>query len=72
MPTGRNQLETAIEKVVAELRDGLRHGFFEYRLVGEIVTGRKRQLILEAGKKHKFTIPAEELEQHGSAGSADS
>lgn len=41
---------------MSELRAGLRHGFFEYRLRGEIVAGRKRQLTLEAGQSYKFTI----------------
>jgi hypothetical protein len=72
MITGQNQLETAIEKVVAELRGGLRHGFFEYRLIGEIVSGGKRQLVLEAGKKYKFTIPEEELRRAASTDNADS
>lgn len=72
MITGNNQLESAIERVVAELRDGLTHGFFEYRLTGEIVSGRKRQLVLEAGNKYRFTIPEEELKRFTSGGCADS
>ncbi len=55
------QLDAAIAKVVAEVRDGLKHGFFEYRIRGEIISGHKRQLILEAGKSFKFTIPEEDL-----------
>jgi hypothetical protein len=62
MADGHSQLEKAIAKVVSELREGLRHGFFDYRLRGEIVNGRKRQVVLEAGKKYKFTIPEEELD----------
>jgi hypothetical protein len=57
------QLDEAIAKLLGELREGLRHGFFDYRIRGEIVSGRKRQLILEAGKSFKFTIPEDELEQ---------
>jgi hypothetical protein len=72
MAIGSTQLEHAVQKVLEELHEGLRHGFFEYRLVGEIVGGRKRQLILEAGKKYKFTIPAEELEPHKSSADTDS
>jgi hypothetical protein len=72
MTTDHNQLEPAIERVVAELREGLRHGFFEYRLIGEIVSGRKRQLILEAGKKYRFTTPEEDLKQRDSGGNGDS
>jgi hypothetical protein len=58
-----SELEKAMAKVTSELRDGLKHGFFDYRLRGEIVKGRKRQLVLEAGKKYKFTILEEELDQ---------
>ena len=58
-----SQLDKAIAKVISELYEGLRHGFFEYRLHGEIVNGRKRQLVVEAGKKYKFTILEEELKR---------
>jgi hypothetical protein len=39
MIAGHNQIEAAIERLVAELREGLKHGFFEYRLIGEIGRG---------------------------------
>ncbi len=58
-----SQLDKAIAKVISELREGLKHGFFEYRLRGEIINGHKRQLVVEAGKKYKFTILEEELKQ---------
>jgi hypothetical protein len=58
-----SQFEKFLAKLMAEVREGIRHGFFDYRLRGEVVNGRKRQLILEAGKKYKFTIPQEELDQ---------
>jgi hypothetical protein len=58
-----SQFEKFLTKLMAEVREGIRHGFFDYRLRGEVVNGRKRQLILEAGKKYKFTIPQEELDQ---------
>lgn len=64
MTDGNSQLEKAIAKVTSELREGLKHGFFDYRLRGEIVSGRKRQLVLEAGKKYKFTISEEEVRQN--------
>ena len=64
MTDGNSQLEKAIAKVTSELREGLKHGFFDYRLRGEIVSGRKRQLVFEAGKKYKFTISEEEVGQN--------
>ncbi len=47
-----------LEKIVV---DGLRYGFFECCITGESVSGGKRQLVIRAGKSHKFTIPEEEL-----------
>jgi len=47
-----------LERVVVE---GLRHGFFDCSIACEIGTGGKRQLVIRAGKSHKFTIPEEEL-----------
>jgi hypothetical protein len=47
-----------LEKIVVE---GLRHGFFDCSIACEIVSGGKRQLVIRAGKSHKFTIPEDEL-----------
>ena len=41
--------------------DGIRHGFFELGVTCEIVHGRKRRLVIKAGKSHQFTIAEEEL-----------
>lgn len=41
--------------------DGLRHGFFEYSLACEIGKDGRRQLVIRAGKSHKFTIRKDEL-----------
>jgi hypothetical protein len=49
---------THLEKIVT---DGLRHGFFECFITCEIVSGGKRQLVIRAGKSHKFTIPEDDL-----------
>ncbi|HXZ15250.1 MAG TPA: hypothetical protein VEH77_04640 [Roseiarcus sp.] len=38
-----------------------RHGFFEYAIACEIGNGGKRQLVIRAGKSHKFIIPENEL-----------
>ena len=37
------------------------HGFFDYSIACEIGNGGKRQLVIRAGKSHKFTIPEDEL-----------
>jgi len=64
MADASSQLDKALKKMAAEVREGLRHGFFEYHLRCEIAKGRKRELILEAGKKYKFTIPEEEVDSY--------
>jgi hypothetical protein len=54
-----------VRKVLDQLEglivDGLEHGFFDYSIGCEIDNGGKRQLLIRAGKSHKFTIPKEEL-----------
>jgi hypothetical protein len=64
IPTNSNKpaLEQAMERLTREVCDGLRHGHFELTIVGEIVKGKKRGLIIKAGKSHRFTIPEEEIE----------
>jgi len=55
-------LEQAFDRLTREIRDGLRHGFFELSVACEIVNGGKRGLTIKAGKSHRFTIPEEEIE----------
>ena len=50
----------ALGRVVAEIHDGLRHGFFEFTLTCEVVGQERRRLTLRAGKNHQFVIPKEE------------
>ena len=40
---------------------GSSHGFFDYSIACEIGNGGKRQLVIRAGKCHKFTIPEDEV-----------
>ena len=63
LPTQSHRGQTAealqhLEKIVV---DGLRHGFFDCTIAGEIANGGKRQLVIRAGKSHKFMIPVDEL-----------
>lgn len=51
----------AMVKIEEEVTAGLRHGHFEIRLEGEIIAGKKRRLIIKAGKSHQFIINEEEL-----------
>lgn len=57
------QIDAAISHLIKIVDDGLRHGFFECSIKCEIGNGKggKRDLLIRAGKSHKFTIPEEEL-----------
>ncbi len=55
------QLREALNRLEGLVVDGLRHGFFDYSIACEIGNGGKRQLVIRAGKSHKFTIPEDEL-----------
>ena len=53
-------MDHALSRVIAEIRDGLRHGFFEYALTCEIVGQERRRLTIQAGKSYQFVIPKED------------
>lgn len=57
----RGQITKALAHLEMVVVDGLRHGFFDCSIACEIGNGGKRQLVIRAGKSHKFTIPEEEL-----------
>ena len=49
------------DKLKHEILSGLKHGFFEFSLHGEIINGNKRRMMLKAGKTHKFIVPDEDI-----------
>jgi hypothetical protein len=55
------QVREALDRLEGLVVDGLRHGFFDYSIACEVGNGGKRQLVIRAGKSHKFTIPEDEL-----------
>ena len=55
------QLREALDRIEGLVVDGLRHGFFDYSIACEIGKDGRRQLVIRAGKSHKFTIPEDEL-----------
>ena len=55
------QVREALDQLEGLVVDGLKHGFFDYSIACEIANGGKRQLVIRAGKSHKFTIPANEV-----------
>jgi hypothetical protein len=59
-PHGR-QMREVLDQIDTLIVDGVRHGFFEYSITCEIVSTGKRELVIRAGKSHKFTIPEAEV-----------
>jgi hypothetical protein len=55
-------LTKAIAKIEAEVRDGVTHGHFDLAISCKIGNGGKRELVVKAGKNHRFLIPEEELQ----------
>jgi hypothetical protein len=55
------QVREALNRLEGLIVDGLKHGFFDYSIACEIAHGGKRQLVIRAGKSHKFTIPENEV-----------
>lgn len=55
------QAREALDRLEGLIVDGLKHGFFDYSIVCEVVKGGKRELVIRAGKTHKFTIPENEV-----------
>jgi hypothetical protein len=63
--------DRALRRILAELHDGLRHGFFELTVTCEVIGQERRRLTLRAGKSHQFVIPKEECVR-SAEGTADS
>ena len=59
--SGGPQFREAFERLVQIFHDGIRHGYFRCAISSAVVKGNRRELVIEAGKSHKFTIPEEEL-----------
>ncbi len=55
------QIREALDRLEGLVVDGLKHGFFDYSIACEIANGGKRQLVIRAGKSHKFTIAENEV-----------
>ena len=53
-------IDRAINRILAEIQEGLRHGYFEYALTCEVIGQERRRLTLRAGKSHQFVIPKDE------------
>jgi hypothetical protein len=62
-PTSSNQLlvtgelEKAVQRITAEILDGIAHGHFELSVTCEVIGGGRRRLVLRAGKSYVFLLP---------------
>ncbi|MEZ5782398.1 MAG: hypothetical protein R3D70_12375 [Rhizobiaceae bacterium] len=59
--TSGPQLRQALDQIDQIVLDGLRHGHFRCTISSGIGKNNRRDLVIEAGKSHKFTIPVDEL-----------
>ena len=55
------QLREVLDQIGQIVLDGLNHGHFRATVSSAIGKGNRRELVIEAGKSHKFTIPEDEL-----------
>ncbi len=55
------QMREALDRLRGLVVDGLKHGFFDYSISCEVGIKGRRQLVIRAGKSHKFTIPEDDL-----------
>jgi len=55
------QVREALDRLEGLAVDGLKHGFFDYSITCEVTNSGKRQLVIRAGKSHKFTILENEV-----------
>ena len=59
--SGGPQFRDALDRLLQLVRDGLCHGHFRCAISSAIGKGNRREVVIEAGKSHKFTIPEDEL-----------
>ena len=55
------RVRDALARLEQFVLDGLQHGYFRCTVSSTIGKGNRRELVIEAGKSHKFTIPEDEL-----------
>jgi len=56
------EVNRALSLLQSEILEGLRHGFFDLSVSGELIKGGKRRLTIPAGKSYQFVISIEELQ----------
>ena len=56
-----NQFQQAKSKMDEVFTELAKHGFFDFSVSGKKVKDRRVEVIISAGKEHKYTIPADQL-----------
>ena len=56
----QSRADRALQRIAAEIVDGLRHGYFDFRVTCEMIGQGRRRLVLHAGKSYMFVLAAEE------------
>lgn len=51
--------DRALDRILAELHAGLRHGYFDLRVTCEVIGRGRRRVVLHAGKTYQFVLAAE-------------
>jgi hypothetical protein len=59
--SGGPQFREALGCLEQVLVEGVQHGHFRCTISCAISKGNRRDLVIEAGKSHKFTIPEDEV-----------
>jgi hypothetical protein len=49
-------MATVVERLTAIVRDGIIHGYFEVTISGRAASGGRTEVIIAAGKKHRFLL----------------
>ena len=61
MESPTTELDRALDKLTALVREGVEHGFFGLHVRGEKVKADKCRLVIENGRSFQFVIPADDL-----------
>ena len=59
--SGGPQFREALDRLLQVVFDGLRHGHFRCAISSTIGKSNRREILIEAGKSHRFTVPEDEL-----------
>jgi hypothetical protein len=59
--SGGPQFREVCDRLLQAVLDGLRHGHFRCAISSAIGKDKRREILIEVGKSHKFTVPEDEL-----------